>query len=315
MILAVLLQTRSITRAAKRLGMSQPTVSRALGQLRQTLADPLLVRSGGKMTLTQRAVELARPLESWMATTSTLLQPTAFAPAALDSRFVIASSDYGVLSVIHPLLPAIRDEAPDCRIEVSAYSEDMFQKLASGEIDVIITGFEPDLSVGYARRLFAETHSVILRHGHPLVSVGSGSVPLDQYLAWPHIAVSVGTEGYDHVAFCLAELNVERQVLVRVPYFYAAPDLIGTSDAILTMPTRAAAHFARLHGLSCLPAPGQISGFDYWALMHERSVRDPATQWLIDMLSSAPSGDGAVPDRLVDAREVRLEGSPVEPAR
>lgn len=246
------------------------------------------------MTLTQRGLELARPLESWMATTSTLLQPAAFAPATLDRRFVIASSDYGVLSVISPVLTSIRTHAPDCRIEVCPYSEDMFHKLATGEIDIIINGFQPNYSVTYARPLFGETQSVILRQGHSLLTLGTGSLTLEDYLAWPHIALSIGADGYDHVAFCLAERNTERKVVVRVPYFYAAPDLIGASEAILTMPTRAATRFARLHGLACLPAPAQIAGFDYWALVHERSVRDPATQWLIDMLASEPSGKSAI---------------------
>jgi DNA-binding transcriptional LysR family regulator len=287
-ILAVLLQTRSVSRAAKRLGLSQPTISRALSQLREILADPLLVRSGGRMTLTQRGVELAGPLEEWMGVTSTILQPPAFTPAALDRCFVIAASDYGVLSVISPVLPAIQAHAPGCRIEVSAYCEDMFQKLAAGEIDIIVHGFEPDTSIAYARPLFRDSQSIILRPDHPLAAGGIPDVRLDEYLTWPHVAISIGASGYDHVRFCLRARDAERQVLVRVPYFYAAADLIDGTDAILTMPTRAATTSAQRHGFVCLPAPQEIAGFDYWALVHERSVRDPATQWVLDRLACVP---------------------------
>ncbi|MBW6527736.1 LysR family transcriptional regulator [Sphingomonas sp. RHCKR7] len=284
--LAILLQTRSISRAAKRMGVSQPTVSRSLGQLRAALADPLLVRSGGRMALTQRGAELAQPLEAWLATTSTLLQPATFSPATLDRRFTVAASDYGVLSVLSPMLPSIQAVAPACRIDVTPYSEDMFQKLAAGEIDIIVHGFNPDQAVAHARPLFQETQSVILRRDHPLLSSGATALSFHDYLAWPHIAISIGAAGYDHVDTCLAELSARRQVLVRVPYFYAAPDLIGGSDAILTMPSRAANRFANLHNLACLSAPDEIAGFGYWALVHERSVRDAATQWLTDMLAS-----------------------------
>lgn len=282
----MLLQTRSVSRAAQRLGLSQPTISRALNQLRELLADPLLVRSAGKMTLTRRGVELARPLEEWMALTSTILQPQAFTPATLDRCFVIASSDYGVLSVISPMLPIIQAQAPGCRIEISAYSDDMFHKLAAGEIDIVIQGFEPDASIAYARPLFRETQSLILRQGHPLTFDGAGGVLLDDYLAWPHVAISIGASGYDHVRVCLGARNADREVLVRVPYFYAAADLIDGTDAVLTMPTRAATMFAQRHGFACLSAPDEIVGFDYWALVHERSIRDPATQWLVDRLAS-----------------------------
>lgn len=290
MTLAILLQTRSVSGTARRLGLSQPTVSRSLGQLRKILADPLLVRSGGGMTLTRRGVELAAPLEEWLAITSTVLQPKEFIPFALDRSFLVAATDYGVLSVVSPILPAIADAAPGCRIEVSGYADNMFKKLASGEIDLIIYGFKPDESITHARHLFRETQSLIVRSGHPLAGGAADPLPLDDYLAWPHVAISIGAEGYDHVQFCLGDRGCDRHITVRLPYFYAAPDLIGASDAILTMPTRAATKFARLHGFSCLPAPVEIAGFDYWVLWHDRSARDPATQWLIGMLAAASEG-------------------------
>jgi DNA-binding transcriptional LysR family regulator len=288
MTLSMLLQTRSVSRSAQRLGLSQPTVSRALGQLRQLLADPLLVRSGGGMTLTQRGEELAQPLESWLAITSTLLEPPPFAPLDLGRAFRIAATDYGVLSVVSPALPTIGTTAPACRIDVSAFSGDMFKKLVSGELDLIIYGFEPDLSLTYSRHLFHETQSLIVRADHPLAARGSiDPISLDDYLAWSHVAVTIGDPDIDHVQSCLGGRAAERQIVARVPYFYAAPDLIGATDTILTMPTRAAKRFARSHGFVCLPAPVEVKGFDYWILWHERSARDPAILWLIDRFGEA----------------------------
>lgn len=288
MTLSMLLQTRSVSRSAQRLGLSQPTVSRALGQLRQMLADPLLVRSGGGMTLTQRGEELARPLETWLAMSAALLEPATFDPALLDRNFRVAATDYGVLSVVSPALPTIGAAAAACGIDVSAFSDDMFKKLVSGELDLIIYGFEPDLSLTHARHLFSETQSLIVRPGHPILACGvDAPVALDAYLAWPHVAVTIGDPDVDHVQSCLGDRAGERQLVARLPYFYAAPDLIGATDAILTMPTRAAERFARSHGFACLPSPVEIKGFDYWVLWHERSARDPATLWLIDQLAGA----------------------------
>ncbi|SEJ00100.1 transcriptional regulator, LysR family [Sphingobium sp. AP50] len=284
MTLSILLQTRSVSRAAQRLGLSQPTVSRALGQLRQLLADPLLVRSGSGMMLTRRGVELAKPLEDWLSMTTTMLAPPEFAPAMLDRSFRIAATDYGVLSVLSPALPAIGAAAAGCRIDVSAFSQDMFRRLASGELDLIIYGFEPDLSVTHARHLFHETQSLIVRPDHPLAA--RKAVTLDDYFAWPHVAISVGDPDVDHVQSCLGDRAAERRVVAKLPYFYAAPDLIGSSDVILTMPSRAAQRFAHAHGFACLPAPDEVAGFDYWLLWHERSARDPATAWLIDILAA-----------------------------
>lgn len=286
-MLGILLQTRSVSRAAERLGVSQPTVSRSLAQLRDLLADPLLVRSGGGMTLTQRGVELAKPLEEWLALTSTVLEPQVFAPADLDRTFRIATTDFGVLSVVSPALAAISAAAPLSRVEIAAFSGDMFKKLVAGELDVIITGFEPDLSVTHSRHLFRETQALVMRADHPLaLRHRGGLVPLEDYLAWPHIAMAIGDPDVDHVHQSLGERAAERRVVARLPYFYAAPDLLGASDAILTIPRRAADRLAGTHGLACLDAPPEAAGFDYWALWHERSARDLAIGWLVDTFAA-----------------------------
>lgn len=239
------------------------------------------------MTLTRRGEELIKPLEEWMAMTSTILKPTRFEAAALDRCFRIAATDYGVLSVVSPALPAIAKAAPACRIDISTYSDDMFKRLASGELDLIIYGFQPDLSLSHSRHLFTESQSIIVRADHPMAArEATAPLPLDEYLAWPHVAIAIGEREYDHVHACLDERSDERRVVARVPYFYAAPDLIGSSDAVLTMPSRAAQHFARSYGFRFLPAPEEIGGFDYWVLWHERSALDPAVAWLVDALAA-----------------------------
>ena len=83
--LATLVRTRSVTRTAAQLGTSQPSVSRALRQLRQLLDDPLLVRTGGGMALTRRAEELVDPLQTWLTATGALLEPQAFDPSLLTA--------------------------------------------------------------------------------------------------------------------------------------------------------------------------------------------------------------------------------------
>lgn len=288
--LAVLLNTQSVSKTAARLGLSQPTVSRALSELRRMLADPLLVRSGGGMILTTRGAELVGPLAEWAALTATVLQAPIFEPATMDRRFVVASSDYGVLSVILPALARINRIAPGCQVEVVSYSEDMFARLAAGGIDLLVYGRPHRATIARSRRLFTETMSLVVRTGHPLAVCGAGRVDLDRYLAWPHVAVSVGADGYDHVRHCLGDRTVDRHVLVRLPYHLAATEVIGDSDAIVTLPTRAAMRLAR-KGFVRLDAPAEIHGFDYWALSPARGGRDAGLEWLIEMLSAAGSTD------------------------
>jgi DNA-binding transcriptional LysR family regulator len=286
--LAVLLQTRSVTGTARRLGLSQPTVSRSLAQLRQMLDDPLLVRTSTGMQRTPRADDLVAPIEQWLAYTSALLDPPSCEPATLERCFRIASTDYGVLTVIAPALATITRDAPGVTIDIVPLAADMMHRLASGEIDLLISGLgpdhAPDPAIVHSRALFADGYTCIMRAGHPLAG-SSDPVGLDAFFAWPHVGVVVSDHAVDGVEVRLGARRGERRVTVRLPYFHAAPALVAGSDMLMTLPTRAATRFADDHGLVTRPAPVEIAPLDYRLLRHERSMRDPATTWLADLLA------------------------------
>ncbi len=287
----MLLQTRSVTGTARRLGLSQPTVSRSLAELRQILDDPLLVRTNTGMQRTRRAEDLVAPVERWLVSTSALLHPPTFDPAILDRAFRIASTDYGVLTVIAPALAAINADAPAARIDIVPFTADMMQKLASGEIDLIISGLAGDHPGVRCRPLFTDSYTCIMRSGHDLAG-SDAPLALDTFLAWPHVGVVVSDQAVDGVEVRLGTRGGERRVTVRLPYFHAAPALIAGSDVLMTLPTRAATRFADSYGLAVRPAPVEIAGLDYRLLWHERSTRDHATIWLADILTRACASPG-----------------------
>jgi DNA-binding transcriptional LysR family regulator len=280
----VLLQTRSVTGTARRLGLSQPTVSRSLAELRHILDDPLLVRTKAGMQRTRRAEDLVTPVEQWLASTSALLHPPTFDPAMLDRAFRIASTDYGVLTVIAPALATINADAPAATIDIVPFSADMMQKLASGEIDLIVSGLSGAYADVRCRSLFADSYTCIMRSGHELAGSAAPLV-LDAFLAWPHVGIVVSDQAVDGVEVRLGERGAERRVTVRLPYFHAAPALIAGSDVLMTLPTRAAIRFAASYGLAVRPAPVEIVDLDYRLLWHDRATRDPATMWLADVLA------------------------------
>lgn len=273
-----------MTGTARRLGLSQPTVSRSLAELRQILDDPLLVRTNVGMQRTQRAEDLVAPVEQWLASTSALLHPPMFDPAALDRCFRIASTDYGVLTVIAPALASITAGAPALTVDIVPFSADMMQKLASGEIDLIISGLGRDHAAVHSRSLFTDSYTCIMRKGHALAG-SDMPLTLDAFFAWPHVGVVVSDLAVDGVEVRLGARSAERRVTVRLPYFHAAPSLIAGSDVLMTLPTRAATRFAASYGLAVRPAPAEIDTLDYRLLWHMRSAGDRATMWLADMLA------------------------------
>lgn len=112
-VLHELLRTRSVTRTAQALGLTQPAVSRALRQLRLAFDDPLLVSLGRTARLSERAEALAGPLAAALRDLDTLLKPAApFDPASEAAHLVINTADY-VTQLLAPILSEIcAREAP-----------------------------------------------------------------------------------------------------------------------------------------------------------------------------------------------------------
>ncbi len=283
-ILAQLLRTRSVTRTAAQLRTSQPAVSRALARLRTLLDDPLLVRTGNGMTLTRRAEDLVEPVQLWLASTMTLLDPPSFEPETLERRFRVASTDFGVMAVIAPALPKFMALAPNATIETVPLKGSMGDELASGEVDLLVSGLDSDPSLAHDLFLFQEGFSCLFRPDHPLAK-STGMIPLDDFLSWPHLSMTVGEHDFDRVDSRLGRSAPRRRVVASVPYFGIAPGIIRQTDALATLPSRAALEFAEIYQLSCRPAPADIGTLDYRLLWHERTNRDPASVWLRQLLS------------------------------
>jgi len=98
---------RSVTRAGKRLGMSQPALSHALNRLRSLMEDQLFIRTPKGMVPTPRAEQLALPLRQALADMQRALEPEAFVPAQANRRFSIAINNYAAIVLAAPLVAAV----------------------------------------------------------------------------------------------------------------------------------------------------------------------------------------------------------------
>lgn len=286
-----LLQTRSVTQAANQMGLSQPSVSRALAAMRRTFGDPLLIKTNNGMVLTKRAAGLQTFLDQWLAATHRLVrQPEMDEPSSFKGAFRIASTDYGVLAVLMPAARQIMDEAPGIRIDTIPLSPPNYNELADGSLDLVITGIEPEPGRVCSAELFVEDYRCLLRPGHPILGepevARSGSLSLDQFTRLPHIAMTVSEWAGDSVCDRLAAMGRKRNIAMRMPYFSAGPYLALQSDGIIVLPTRAAEHFSATCGLVSIGAPLELGTFGYWLLWHERSRRDPLTTWLVKRLTA-----------------------------
>ena len=158
----VLLQERSVTRAARRLNVTQSAMSASLKRLRDALGDPILLQHGKTMVPTPHALALAPNVAESIATLRRLIQPSSgFDPATSSRVFRIAASDYIATVALAPLLQELEREAPALKLEISLTDESTSERLAKGEYDLVLTP-EDFIEPGHpAKLLFEERHVVV----------------------------------------------------------------------------------------------------------------------------------------------------------
>lgn len=279
--LDALLDERNVTRAAARLGLTQPAMSGMLTRLRESFDDPLFARAQRGIVPTRRALELAQPVKQVLADIHGMLRPTAFDPLAASMTFRIAATDYALRAIAVPFLLTLKRLAPNIRVALVPVDDALVQvQLERGEIDLALMtpdNTPPDL---HARRLFDETYVCVLRAGHPAAK--GRKLALKPFCAMDHALVSYTGGGFSGVTDdALAKLGKSRRVTLSVKSFLVLPDILRASDMVSVVPRRLV---SGMEGLVTLEAPVDIPGFTKVAAWHERTHRDEAHRWLRELL-------------------------------
>lgn len=284
--LDALLHTRSATRAAARLGVTQSAASHALKRLRELFGDPLLVRTAEGLSPTARAQALEAPLREALGRLRDLVaQPRPFEPAHAKRTFRVAAADYGGFVLLPELIRRLAVEAPEVNVlVVSAAVEDVERLLVSGDVEAVIGVSRRGDSAAAIRerRLFEERFVVVARQGHPAVQ---GSISLDDYARLPHAFVAPrGTLG-GVVDDVLDGLGLSRRVAVAVPQFLLVPHLVASSDLLVTLGERLALAYAKLLPLQVVAPPVPIPSFINTLRWHDRWHGDPGHAWFRGVLA------------------------------
>jgi DNA-binding transcriptional LysR family regulator len=269
----------NVTRAAERVGLTQPAMSHALGRLRKLVGDPLFVRTPAGMVPTARALDLVQPIRGALgAIDRALHQVPSFDPASARRPFTLASVDFGSLVVVPPLLSRLRALAPGVDLQVRQLRMDAIeQQLSEGEVDLAVgVLYDPDDAWMVSRRVFTDRFVCIARRDHPVVQ---GALSLEQFLAVDHALISPRGRRGGPVDTALARLGKKRRVALVIPHFLAAPIVIARSDLVLTLPERIARDFAAMLSLQVVEPPLEVPGFSVSAFWHERQAQDPAHAW------------------------------------
>jgi len=287
-VLDALLDELSVTRAAVRLGYTQPTISGMLRRLRHLFGDPLFVRTQRGLLPTPRAEALAAPLKRLLADGRQLVAREAFDPASAITTFAISCNDYMQRALLVPFIGALRREARGVRLAiVPPIVDGLGDALARGQIDLAVTTPEfamPDLP---SRLLYRERYVVAVRPRHPLAR--GSTMTVEQLCRFDHVIVSPTGGSFEGPGDkALARLRLRRTVRYSVPSFLLLPDILEADDLVGLVPARLMAAGDRRLVVREPPVP--VAGFDVIAVWHPRVAKDAAHVWLRRRLAAIAKG-------------------------
>ncbi|WP_342315367.1 LysR substrate-binding domain-containing protein [Lysobacter sp. FW306-1B-D06B] len=278
-VFLALMDERSVTRAAQRLGITQPALSNALSRLRDMLQDPLFIRERYGMAPTQKAVELAPAIAAALASLDELiLGQQQFDPAKAERLITLAPNSYVEFVLMPALVERLREQAPGIRLRLTPYGTDLAETgVISGETALVLGRVidPPDNLV--VQHLMDEGLACVVRADHPVVNK---RLSKQQYEQLKHVNVLPPGRLRAGLFQMLERQGVRREVAVSVTHFLAIPELIAVTDYCATLPNLICRRLAGDPRLKVLPAPVDLGTFPVEMAWHVRYRHDPAHQWL-----------------------------------
>lgn len=279
----ILMEERSVTRAARRMNVSQPAMSAALGRLRDYFQDDILVTQGKQMYPTVQAETLAGPVRRCLADLDALLVSTSrFDPATTQRSFRIVASDYITASVIGPLARQLAEEAPGVRLEIMLPSEEAAQLVLEGKADLVVTP-EDFIMPGQPAELLCEERQLVI--GWAGNSAFAGGLDAESFDRLGHVAVHVGSNRVPSFADRQIErMGRNRHVEITCGCFTMVPWLLSGTNRIAIMHERLARQMAAQFPLVLAEMPFAFPVMREMLQYHRAREADEGLRWLRDLL-------------------------------
>ena len=276
-----LMATRSVTRAAEELHVSQSAVSHMLSRLRHALADPLLVKHGNRMLATARAEELHAGVRDGLAQVRTSLKRAGpFHPRTSNREFTLHAPEYFETILLPRLLDRMRSLAPNIRFKVELSLDDLpVDEMARGSVDALITvRLEQAEPKGLdSVPLCTDRQVGLIRRKHPF---SAKTVSLKQYAAFTHVVPYAVVSQRSRIDDWLLRQDVVPQVVQRCQSYISALGVLQSTDHMMVVPLQVGEFVARGFGLRIVTLPGDFPPFELCYLTHPNAQADPAKQWL-----------------------------------
>ncbi len=284
-IFVALMEERSVTRAAERLGMTQPALSNALARLRTTMQDQLFIRARYGIQPTPIALELAPVIvEALARIDDAVLGQQDFDPATVERLMTIAPNGYAEFVLAPAIVARLGDVAPGIQLRLVPYGNDLIETgVISGTTAMVLGRIvdPPDNLV--VQHLMDDGFACVVRANHP--SVGE-TLSREQFERLRHVNVLPPGRLRAGLFKALERQGLRREVAVSVTNFLAVPEMVAVTDYCATLPRLICHRLAHDPRLRVVPAPVDLGTFPVEMAWHVRYRHDPAHRWLRSLIGT-----------------------------
>ncbi|OBP16891.1 LysR family transcriptional regulator [Rheinheimera sp. SA_1] len=291
-VFLAMMEERNVTRAAERLGMTQPALSNALTRLRTLLKDPLFIRERYGMQPTQKAEELAPIIAAALASMDdVILGQQDFDPANTKQLVTIAPNSYVEFVLMPAIVAQLRDRAPGIRLRLTPFGTDLAETgVISGSTTMVIGRITEPPDNLVVQHLMDDGLACVVRADHPTIS---DQISVAQYEHLKHVNMLPPGRLKAGLFQLLERKGLKREVVVSVTHFLAIPEIIAVTDYCATIPRQICLRLASDPRLKVLPAPVDLGTFPVEMAWHVRYRHDPAHRWLRTLITEIATNTAA----------------------
>ncbi len=280
-IFDAIMREQSITAAAQRLSMAQPSVSNAVARMRYSWNDPLFVKQGRGIRPTPRASQLWLQISEPLETISSAITPRQFEPDHSTRRFRIALTDGMVTLIWLSLRKIVERHAPGIDIHAVPYKGDGESLLLNADVDLIFDYYSGASQQVHSKWMFDNHFVCVMRAAHEFAT---GDFSLDKFVQAEHVLVSLTGDPSGVVDTILGELNLTRRVVMTVNSFAGAIELLKETNLITVLPYPAVAQAIANGDLIFRASPIDVPPARISMAWHHRQNHDPGLRWLRGVL-------------------------------
>ncbi|MFL2676595.1 MAG: hypothetical protein CNE97_04215 [alpha proteobacterium MED-G10] len=278
-VFKTLYEERNVTKASKKIGITQPAMSNALNRLRYLVKDELFIRGPKGMRPTPRANELASPIQTALNDLELSLSSINFDPKTTKKLYKISISDDVAPLILPNLINFLEKESPNSSLRIrSEQGSEAIKLLDSNDIDFAIGRFEMVSTRFESVDLYTEKYVCMMNSDHPLAE--DEKLSIEQYLSSKHLRVAPAGTPVAPIDRSLSQLNLEREIFARIDLVTMAPLILKNSDLILTLPSKTAQRMAKNYNFSIAELPIGLEQRQTKLLWHRELTNHPAYDWI-----------------------------------